>query len=206
MIKINLIKQARKGVSQKEIAVYKQMLVGGIVIAVVIGIMAFMELGIHNKIADTRADIEQLNQKLAELNKVVEQIKNLKTMRSQIKAKLNIIDNLEKNRISEVHLMDELSKSIPYHPGDVISKKLWLVSMQQQGGVISMDGIALNNNAIAEFMNNLSSDQQYFSQVNLSRTEEIKSNDVLLYKFSLTCKFNAVPGKSTAKAGNESIP
>ncbi len=195
MIKINLLKQAKKGVSQKEITIYKQLIIGGVFVAAVLVVIVLMELNIRNKMSSARNNIAQLNQRLVQLNKVVDEINNFKKMKDQIKAKLDIITNLEKSRTSEVHLMDELSKTIPYDPSSILSKKLWLVSLQQHGDLIGMDGVALDNSTIAQFMDNLSKDP-YFSDVNLSKTEQIKSNDLLLYKFSLTCKFNPSPGNS----------
>ncbi len=195
MIKINLLKQAKKGVSKKEITIYKQLIMGGVLVAAVLVVIVLMELNIRNKMSSARNNIAQLNQRLVQLNKVVSEINNFKKMKDQIKAKLDIITNLEKSRTAEVHLMDELSKSIPYDPSSILSKKLWLVSLQEHGDLIGMDGVALDNSTIAQFMDNLSKDP-YFSDINLSKTEQIKSNDLLLYKFSLSCKFNPIPANS----------
>lgn len=204
MMKINLLKQAKKTVSVKEIAIYKQLILGGVIALIFITILVLLEINIHNKISSTRANISQLNQKLVQLNKVVEEINSFKKMKDQIKAKLDIINNLEKNRLAEVHLMDELSKSIPYDPTSVLSKKLWLTSLQQHGDVLAMDGVALDNATLAQFMDNLSKDP-YFGDVNLSKTEQIKSNDLLLYKFSLSCKFNPIPGSSPTETTKQSL-
>ncbi|MGC8900217.1 MAG: PilN domain-containing protein [bacterium] len=204
MMKINLLKQAKKTVSGKEITVYKQLALGGAVVLIFIVVLALLEINIHNKISATRTNIAQLNQKLIQLNKVVEEINNFKKMKDQIKAKLDIINTLEKSRLAEVHLMDELSKCIPYDPTSVLSKKLWLTSLQQHGDVLGMDGVALDNATLAQFMDNLSKDP-YFSDVNLSKTEQIKSNDLLLYKFSLSCKFNPFPGSSPTETTKQNL-
>jgi type IV pilus assembly protein PilN len=195
MIKINLLKQAKKGVSKKEITIYKQLIMGGVLVAAFLVVIVLMELNMRNKMSSARNNIAQLNQRLVQLNKVVSEINNFKKMKDQIKAKLDIITNLEKSRTAEVHLMDELSKSIPYDPSSILSKKLWLVSLQEHGDLIGMDGVALDNSTIAQFMDNLSKDP-YFSDINLSKTEQIKSNDLLLYKFSLSCKFNPILANS----------
>ncbi len=195
MIKINLLKQAKKGVSKTELTVYKQIVVGGVLVAVVLAAIIFMELSMRSKISSTQTEIAQLNQKLVLLNKTVNEINDFKKMKDQIKSKLDVITTLEKSRTAEVHLMDELSKSIPYDPSSVLSKKLWLVTLQQHGNLIGMDGVALDNSTIAQFMDNLSKDP-YFSNINLAKTEQVKSNDLLLYKFSLSCNFNPLPGAS----------
>ena len=196
MIKINLLKQqTKKGVSQKDIDIYKQLVMGGIFVAIFLAVIIFMELNIRNKMSSAQENIAQLNQKLVQLNKTVNEINNFKKMKDQIKSKLDVITNLEKNRTAEIHLMDELSKCIPYDPSSVLSKKLWLVTLGQHGNLIGMDGVALDNSTIAQFMDNLSKDP-YFKNINLSNTQQIKSNDLLLYKFSLTCEFNPVPESS----------
>lgn len=204
MMKINLLKQAKKTVTQKELTIYKQLAIGGAILVVIIVVLVLLEVSIKSKIAATQNNIAQLNQKLVQLNKVVDEINNFKKMKDQIKAKLDIINSLETNRLAEVHLMDELSKCIPYDPTTVLSKKLWLVSMQQHGDLIGMDGVALDNATLAQFMDNLSKDP-YFSDVNLAKTEQIKSNDLILYKFSLSCKFNPAPGAAVTETTNKTL-
>lgn len=199
MIKINLLKQAKKGVSSKEVALYKQLIIGGALIAVVVAILFFIEYSIKSEIASAQAHMVQLNQQLVQLNKEVNEINDFKKMKDQIKAKLDIITTLEKSRTAEVHLMDELSKCIPIDQTSILSKKLWLISLQEHGDLLGFDGVALDNSTLAQFMDNLSHDP-YFSDVNLGKTEQVKSNDLLIYKFSLTCKFNPIPGATQEKA------
>ncbi len=193
MIKINLLKQAKKGATAKEVAIYQQLIIGGVLVAVVVAILFFMEYTMNSAISSTRANIARLNQRLVQLNKEVNDINDFKKMKDQIKAKLDIITTLEKSRTAEVHLMDELSKCIPIDQTSILSKKLWLISLEQHGDVLGMSGVALDNSTLAEFMDNLSHDP-YFGEVNLADTQQIKSNDLLLYKFSLTCKFHPIPG------------
>lgn len=193
MIKINLLKQAKKGATPKEAAVYQQLIIGGAMIVVVLAILIFMEYSIKSESSATKTNIAQLNQKLVQLNKEVNEINDFKKMKDQIKAKLDIITTLEKNRTAEVHLMDELSKSIPIDPTSILSKKLWFSSLKEHGDLLGIDGVALDNSTLAQFMDNLSHDP-YFSDVNLAKTEQVKANDLLLYKFSLTCKFYSTPG------------
>ncbi len=193
MIKINLLKQVKKGVSPREVAVYQQLVIGGILLIVGLVIIVFIEYSIRSEINSTKSSIAQLNQRMVQLNKEVNEINEFKKMKDQIKSKLDIITTLEKNRTAEVHLMDELSKAIPVDKTSILSKKLWLVSLKEHGDLIGMDGIALDNSTIAQFMDSLSHDP-YFGDVNLTKTEQVKSNDLLLYKFSLTCKFISIPG------------
>ncbi len=193
MITINLLKQAKKGTTAKEVAIYQQLAMGGALVVVVVAILFFMEYTMGRSISSAHAGISRLNQRLVQLNKEVSDINDFKKMKDQIKAKLNIISTLEKNRTAEVHLMDELSKCIPIDQTSILSKKLWLTSLQQHGDMLGMSGVALDNSTLAEFMDNLSHDP-YFGNVSLANTQQVKSNDLLLYKFSLTCKFHAVPG------------
>ncbi len=192
MIKINLLKQVKGGVSLQKVTIYKQLAIGGVAVLAILAILIFMEYTIHSQISMTQNNMTRLNQKLVQLNKEVKEIKNFKKMKIQIKSKLDVITTLGKNRAAEVHLMDELSKSIPINPANVLSKKLWLLSLAQHGNLVQIKGIALDNSTIAQFMDNLSRNP-YFSNVNLANTVQRKSKDLLLYRFSLNYKFNSSP-------------
>lgn len=176
-----------------EAGVYQQIIIAIAMVVVVLAVLVFFEYSIRSEISASQNNISRLNQRLVQLNKEVKEINEFKKMKGQIQSKLDVITRLEKNRMAEVHLMDEMSKSIPIDKTSVLSKKLWLVSLKQNSGLIGIDGIALDNSTIAKFMDNLSHDP-YFSNVNLTKTEQVKSKDLLLYKFSLTCKFIATPG------------
>ncbi len=202
MIKINLLKQAKKGVSSKEVALYQQLIIGGALMAVVVAVLFFIEYSIKSEISSAQAHMVQLNQQLVQLNKEVNEINDFKKMKDQIKAKLDIITTLEKSRTAEVHLMDELSKCIPIDQTSILSKKLWLVSLQEHGDLLGLDGVALDNSTLAQFMDSLSHDP-YFSDVNLGKTEQVKSNDLLIYKFSLSCKFHPIPGETQEKGATK---
>ncbi|MCL4478146.1 MAG: PilN domain-containing protein [Deltaproteobacteria bacterium] len=188
MMKINLIKQASKGISKKEIAIYQQLIIGVAAVVVLIGILVFLEYSIENAISTTTTKITSLNEEMLRLNKTVNQINDFKKKKEQIKAKLDIIKTLEKNRIAQVVLMDELSKSIPIDQTSIISKRLWLTSLSEQGNLVLMEGIALDNDTIAKFMKDLSRNG-YFREIKLQQTSQFTSNDLLLYKFGITCKY-----------------
>ena len=61
--------------------------------------------------------------------------------------KLKVLDTLERGRTGPVKMLDAMATSIP--------KNVWLKRLEEKGGSMSLDGSALTNDDLAEFMKSL---------------------------------------------------
>jgi Tfp pilus assembly protein PilN len=102
---------------------------------------------------------------------------------------VTLITDLKKNQEVPVHLLDQISKSIPDF--------LWLESLRQEGGNhLTLNGKATTYNAVADFYNRLAS-SGWFLNVTQGKVFEVNEG----VSFTLTCDFSSNKLKEAEKQG-----
>jgi len=176
MIKINLL-LARK--EKKKIGVKKE---------IMIFIIAILLLGVclggvqwkkanerENKlfqIAETKKEIAYHKSLTTEVNKAKEAQKILQD-------KLNVINTLRKEKSSPARVLDELSTQKP--------ERVQFESLKKQGLRLGIEGIALDDETVANFMTNLRN-SKLFRNVDLIVSEQVEQRKLKLKKFTLSCE------------------
>jgi type IV pilus assembly protein PilN len=128
---------------------------------------------------------EERDAKQKELNSFKEtntKLAALKKIMADVELKLKTIKRLEKGKTGPVRLLDDIAMSVP-------KNKLWLTALKEQGGTLILNGTAMDNETVADFMNNLNSTKSIHS-VQLVRTKQKKvpGFDLSLKDFSLNSK------------------
>jgi len=90
--------------------------------------------------------------------------------------KNRVIGQLQKNKQGPVLLLDELAKNTP--------QRVWIVSLNEQGGMLDIDGKALTNIDIVEYVNNLRS-SKYFTDLHLIESRQGSEGGLEIYQFKL---------------------
>jgi type IV pilus assembly protein PilN len=90
---------------------------------------------------------EYLQQEIARLDKEIKEIADLKKSREALIARMNVIYQLQADRIQVVHLFDELARRLP--------EGVYLTSFKHGGTSISLRGVAQSNARVSAFMRNL---------------------------------------------------
>lgn len=120
-----------------------------------------------------------------ELNKYADTIKKIKAIEkkvAEIEEKLNVIKELEKNKTGPVRLLDEIAMAIP-------KDRLWLKSIQEKKGSLSLVGTAMDNDTVAIFMTNLQKSPQITSvDLKSTKLQNLKAYKLNVSNFILTCK------------------
>ena len=119
-----------------------------------------------------------------EITRLEAQIKDIATLRAEIealKARQKSVEDLQTDRNTPVHLLDELVKQTP--------EGVYLTSIKQNGNVVLVSGMAQTNERVSEFLRNVG------TATWLERPEllEIKSANITttgkdqrrLYEFSM---------------------
>ena len=147
------------------------------------GALYFQKMTAINGVQDEIATINQQNNKL---RKKIGQVKDFEKKKVDLEKKLAILKKLKAGKSGPVHLLDELSTSLP--------DKLWLTKFKEKGGTINLSGVADNENSVAVFMRNLD-DSPYYKNVELAVTEQTKAGDRKMQKFTLNCSVETPPAK-----------
>lgn len=175
MIKINLLPfrdSKKKETASQQLTILVLALVIALAAA---GAVYFVTLG---KISTTKNEITRSEDELANLKKKIGEIDNLKKLQAEVQKKLDILNQLRKEKTGPAIRLARMS--------DIVPEKMWLTRYVESGTNISISGIAYSEELIAEFMRSIQSSQE-FGSVDLQVSEQQEINGVKLKKFDLTC-------------------
>ncbi|MGQ9645256.1 MAG: PilN domain-containing protein [Thermodesulfobacteriota bacterium] len=176
MIKINLLKVRKE---KKKIGLRKEMIVFLLSMGVVLGLLfvALWFIGSEKEktvaqIARTKKEIEYYKSLRTEFEKAKEQQKVLQE-------KLNVINLLRKEKASPARVLDTLCIDKP--------EKVYFESVKKDGSKLGIEGVALDDETVANFMTNLRK-SKLFRNVDLIVTEQVEISKIPLKKFILSCE------------------
>ena len=188
MIKINLLPSAKRAKPRKRKvpAISPVAVIGGVIqILVVMLIIGVIHIQVERERKQLRFEIEQIDAKLRNMRTHIHEIESYKKKTNILLQKLEIIDNLKKAQQGPVHLMEELSLSIP--------EKVWLQQFNNLGKKVKLEGFAVETVHVSDFMQNLEN-SPYFSDVTLDEvTSEGVRGGVSVHRFKLSLSVNTKP-------------
>jgi type IV pilus assembly protein PilN len=97
--------------------------------------------------AALQKDVEQKREKKKLLEPYIKKVDELERRRNELAKKNRAIEELRSQRTIPVHILDEVSRSLPEY--------LWLNTLSIKGNTLSIDGETLQEQAIPTFMKNL---------------------------------------------------
>lgn len=96
-------------------------------------------------VKQTISEVTRLETKKRSYDSTLREIKRLEKQKEQLFVKIEAIKKLKSQSQVSVHLLDEIAKITP-------ANSIWLNSLKQNGSTISIDGVALDNTTVAEYM------------------------------------------------------
>jgi type IV pilus assembly protein PilN len=123
----------------------------------------------------------------ARLKSILTQVAEFDKQKKQLEERVALIEELRKGQTSAVHMVDELSKAVP--------EMLWLTSLKQDGGELTVDGRCTTLTALSDFVANLEKSPYFRRPVEIldSQVETAQAPAAELIKFSLKATY-ALPG------------
>jgi len=174
MIKINLL-LARK--DKKKVGIKKE---------ITIFVLALLLLGIglggmHLKMAkEKEAKLKQIavtQKEIAEHKSLTTELNKAKEAQKTLQDKLNVINALKKEKSSPAKVLEELSVQKP--------ERVHFESLKKDGLRLGIEGVALDDETIANFMTNLRN-SKLFRNVDLIVSEQVEQRKLKLKKFTLS--------------------
>ncbi|MGH7770727.1 MAG: PilN domain-containing protein [Candidatus Binatia bacterium] len=162
----------------------------GMAIALMLGLYLFQSYRLHTLgkgLASLRKEIDALNVQ-------VKDIGELQKRNRELQSKLDAINSLSKKKTGPVRVMESLSSATP--------SRLWLTEFKDNKGNLTITGLAVDNQTIADFLKALST-HEYFQNVDLVEATQIEQDGVPLKRFSIksTLLYQVPPPSSPEKAG-----
>ena len=146
MIRINLlpIRAARKRESVKQQLILGAVLLTGAVIG-----MVFWHTAVASQIDGKKKEVTTVKAKIKEYEQVIGEIEKYKGQEDRLNKKIITIAQLNKGKTGPVRVLDRFSQVIP--------KQVWLTKWQEKSGQVTLEGEALNNKFVAQFISSLKS-------------------------------------------------
>lgn len=147
-----------------------------IVALVICAFVGFLQIqridSLETTIADLQKEKDSYSPTLAKINK-------LKKDKLELERKTNIIKQLKTDSSLTVRVLDEVAKRID-------NQRMWLESLNQQGFSLKLSGVALDNQTIAQFMDNLKL-SPFVTEVSLENSSMKVVSGRNLKSFQLSC-------------------
>lgn len=91
-----------------------------------------------------KAQVASIQKEISDLDRIIGEVKNVNSDKQKLEEKLKVLDTLKKGRTGPVKMLDAMATATP--------KNVWLVKLAEAGGAMSLEGTALSNDDVAEFM------------------------------------------------------
>jgi type IV pilus assembly protein PilN len=128
------------------------------------------------------ADAERETQRL---QSVIQQVSQFEARRAQLQQRVTLIEELRKGQTGPVHLLDQISKSLP--------ESMWLTELRQVASDITLEGNCTSLNALSDFVSALEASNLFERPVEIidSRVEPATASTPELIRFSVRARQRA---------------
>jgi type IV pilus assembly protein PilN len=193
MAKINLLpwrEAYRKEKKEQFLAI-----IGGVVI--LSGLVAYLwVVSVQSSIDNQMSRNQLLETEIANLDKQVKEIADLKKVRDDLLARIKIIQDLQGTRPLIVRYFDDFARSIP--------DGVFVTMVARNGGVVSIEGIAESYNRVATFMRNLES-SDWFAGPNLTSVIAVPAEGEQAQSFKMTVNTSAPNDPNAVVTENKNV-
>ena len=190
MIRINLL-SARE--IRAEIGRRQDLTVAAASLGVTLALILIVFLYQFSRSTLLSSRLSGMRQEIAALENRAKEVTELQKNIGELKQKVKVIDDLSKKKVGPVRVMESLSGATPV--------RLWLTEFKENAGNLSLNGMAVDNQTVADFLKALSS-TAYFKDVELVETSQAEQDKLLLKKFSLRSRLIYQPSVSASKSND----
>ena len=114
---------------------------------------------------------------------IIGEVNEFTAKKKELEEKLKIIDQLKKGKTGPVKALDDLATEIP--------NRVWLTKLEETGGSLSIEGVAIEHEDVSAFMKSLQKSKYYSGIVlGFSRSQRDTKTGTQLYSFKITCSVN----------------
>lgn len=152
-------------------------LVASVLFWILCVLVVYFAVGYLQKMQDAqRARNDYLQGEIAELNKKIAEIKDLRARRDNLLARMEVIQDLQRDRTRIVHLFEDIVRKLP--------EGVYLTALAKNGGRFTLDGVAQSNARVSDLMNRLD-DSVWFTDPDLDVINVTPSEGRRLSRFKL---------------------
>jgi type IV pilus assembly protein PilN len=140
---------------------------------------------LQNESKDVDQQIVDAQRETARLQSVILQVQQFEAQRAQLQQRVTLIEELRKGQTGPVHLLDEVSRSLP--------DAMWLTELKQTGNDILIDGRCVTLTALSDFVSALELSNYFERPVEIvdSTVEAGVASAPELIRFTVKGRFKA---------------
>lgn len=189
MIRINLLGEK----VDYSAAIAGHLLALFLALGIAFGGATYLHIDVSGRLSKAQQEQDDLERQLALLRKKTAKVEELEKNRGLLKEKLSTIATLKAKKRGPVRVLDDLNTSLP--------DRAWIESIKERDGFLEVNGMALDNQTIAELMGTLQA-TEYFGEVSLIHSRHVVSDAAALKEFRLRAEIT-VPIKRKEQAPAE---
>lgn len=188
MIRINLlpVRQLKKRAKARN-EIYG-IIIGFVCFLAALGLVTYLQMG---KVDALKSAIASTDREIQKLKPILAQIQEIEATKKELARKSAVIDKLKSDSSLTVRVLDEVANIVD-------TDRMWLLDLSQQGNSLVLNGIALDNQTVAQFMDNLKL-SPFVNSVDLTDSSLRKIAGRDLKSFSLSCKVSQPVAAQTNK-------
>ncbi len=174
MLEINLlpVREVRKRAEARQ-----SLLQLGLVLILTLVAITAVHLRLRDEMNRVAGRIQQMEKDIAQFKPQLDQVEAFKKKKSELEKKIDVIDGLDQARRGPVRLMAELADRIP--------QRVWVTSLEANGGALKLQGESLDNELVALFLRDLAT-SEYFDEIDLEGTKlSSEKGGLKLVKFDM---------------------
>jgi type IV pilus assembly protein PilN len=174
MIEINLlpVREARRKADLRQLGMQLVL----VLILATAGI-GFMHSNVLAQISESQTRVRQMEADIKQFQPQLDQVAAFRKKKASLEKKIEVIDDLARQRSGPVRVMDELATHMP--------ERVWLTTLATEGSTVKLKGEGMDNELVAQLMRALK-ESPYFDKVDLQGTELGNSKEGLkLVKFNV---------------------
>lgn len=199
MIRINLLAVERERAKVKVLfPVAQRVTVGATIILLgTAALIGWWFWSLRAESARVDEELAQAEMDTRQIRSVLEQVRKFESQKAVLQQRVTLIEQLRKGQYAPVHLLDEISKSLP--------DRLWLSELSQTGTDFTLSGMTDSLTAVSDFVANLENTRWFKKPVEIVDSQVINvANAGDLIKFQIKAQFvdpTAPVAPATAKPG-----
>ncbi|MGE5245054.1 MAG: PilN domain-containing protein [Betaproteobacteria bacterium] len=143
------------------------------------------------------AEIAAAQRETSRLHSIIQQVQQFEQRRAQLQQRVALIEQLRKEQTGPVHMLDEVSRSLP--------PMLWLTELKQSASSpeVTIEGRSTTITGVSDFVANLEASGYFKRSIEIvsSTTEPIQQPPGELVHFTLKAEFQQPGAPARAPAG-----
>ena len=186
MIRINLLAVERERTKRKSTGIsvaQRVTLACSLILVVTAAGVGWWFWSLGQQSAQLDRDILAAEQEIQRLRSVLGQVQQFETQRVQLRQRVALIEELQRGRSAPVHMLDEISQSVP--------DRLWLTQIEQAEGVLTIEGRTTVLTALSDFVASLENSGYFKRPVEIVNSQVETQQTSELVRFTVRAAFEA---------------